>query len=167
MFDAINKSSVMNGSATSDAPFLRKEMCKLLHASLASSTWARYGSGVKSFVDFENYVQKTFTWPLENDTLRAYVTYCFSVRRLKPSSVKTYLSALVHEHKLRGFPAFTVSDPVVTSLLRGAEHLAMVEPVRKENTRRAMSVHLLRQLGHSGVRAGVLIQFKSSGQPVP
>jgi hypothetical protein len=62
--------------------------------------------------------------------------------------VKTYLPALVHEYKLRGFPLFTTNDAVVTSLLRGAEHLAMARPVKKENNRRVMSLQLLRQLGH-------------------
>jgi hypothetical protein len=147
-FNGIGASAIIKGSAASSDTYLSNEMCKLLHASLASSTWSRYGSGLRSFLEFENYIKKTFTWPLSAEVLRSYVTYCISVKNLKPSSVKTYLSALVHEHKLRGFPLFTTNDAVVTSLLRGAEHLAMTRPAKKVNTRRVMSLQLLRQLGH-------------------
>jgi hypothetical protein len=63
-FTGIDASSIENGSATSTDLYLHNEMCKLLHALLASSTWVRYGSGLKSFLDFENYMKKTFTWPV-------------------------------------------------------------------------------------------------------
>jgi hypothetical protein len=148
LFKYLMDSDVVGSSFGVNNKHLRGEMCKLLHASLASSTWARYESGWRAFVAFEEHAGPAKSWPLSMQTIRAFVTYCIAVRKLKPSSTKTYLSALVHVHKLKGYANYEISDNVVTSLLRGAENLMMVNPPVDGNKQRVMTLQLLRILGH-------------------
>jgi hypothetical protein len=44
--------------------------------------------------------------------------------------------------------SFEIKDDIVTRLLRGAEHLSMMEPATNCNKRRVMTMPLLRHLGH-------------------
>ena len=123
-------------------------MCQLVHASLAAGTWSKYASGWKAFQDFEAFVSKTFTWPLSKDTLRGFAAFCISHRKLKPASVKTYLSSLVCLHKIKGFANYEVKDGLVEAILRGADNLIMSSPITTINSRRVMTMPLLRHLGH-------------------
>jgi hypothetical protein len=152
--EKIQESNVVNDQVIGKAPYLQYEMCKLLHASLANSTWARYGSGWKAFLQFENYMSKKFTLPLSMEVVRAFTTFCIAIKKLKCSSVKTYLSSLVHVHKMHGFLNFEIKDQIVTSILRGAEHIQMVEPVQTGSRRRVMTIQLLRHLGHRLATSG-------------
>jgi hypothetical protein len=144
----IKESNIVTGQVIGKVPELQQEMCKLLHASLAATTWARYESGWKAFQLFENYMSQKFPLPLSMEVVRAFATFCISVKKLKSSSVKTYLSSIVHVHKMHGFPQFEIKDQVITSLLRGAEHIQMMEPVQTGSRRRVMTIQLLRHLGH-------------------
>jgi hypothetical protein len=144
----IMESNVVTGHIIEKAPQLRQEMCKLLHASLAASTWARYESGWRAFLAFENYMSKKFTLPLSMEVVRAFATFCIAVKKLKSSSVKTYLSSIVHVHRLHGYTKFEIKDQIVASILRGAEHVQMLEPVATGSRRRVMTIQLLRHLGH-------------------
>jgi hypothetical protein len=146
--ERIQESNVVSGHVIGKVPQLQHEMCKLLHASLASSTWARYGSGWKAFELFENYMSQKFTLPLSMEVVRAFATFCIVVKKLKTSSVKTYLSSLVHVHKMHGYTKFEIKDQIVASILRGADHIQMMEPVQTGSRRRVMTIQLLRHLGH-------------------
>jgi hypothetical protein len=148
LFKHLMSSGVASAEVMTAGRGLKNSMCKLLHASLAASTWARYESGFRAFAAFEEHVGHAAAWPLSKETVRAFVTYCIAVKKLKPSSARTYLSALVHIHKLKGYPNFEVNDSVVGSLLRGAENMLMVEPPAVYNKRRVMTLQLLRVLGH-------------------
>jgi hypothetical protein len=129
-------------------PALRRDMCKLIHASLAASTWARYESGWRAFLAYESHVGHPASWPLSKETIRSFVTYCITVKKLKPTSTKTYLSAIVHVHKMKGFVGYEIADSVVSSLLRGAENLLMANPPARGPGRRVMTLQLLKILGH-------------------
>jgi hypothetical protein len=153
-YEKLIKSGIASGPALSAVPELQKNMCKLMHASLAASTWARYESGWNAFLAFQKYSSKNYSLPLSVDVIRAFATYCLTIRKLKVSSVKTYLSSLVHVHKIQGFVNFEIKDQVVASILRGGEHLQMLEPVPASNKRRVMTMQLLRHLGHKLATSG-------------
>ena len=72
------------------------------------------------FTAFESHAKTKFSWPLEKDVLRGFAVFCLSVRKLKPASVKTYMSSLVCLHKLKGFADYEVKDSLVEAILRGA-----------------------------------------------
>jgi hypothetical protein len=123
-------------------------MCKYLYASLAATTWSKYDSGWKSFNDFECYIGEKFKLPVSMEAIRSYVQFCLSVKKLKPTSVKTYLTSIAHVHKMRGYLGYEIKDEIVTRLLRGGDHLLMSEPAGHLNKRRVMTMPLLRHLGH-------------------
>jgi hypothetical protein len=100
-----------------------------------------------------NLAQK-FTLPLSMEVVRAFTTFCIVVKKLKCSSVKTYLSSLVHVHKMQGFLGFEIKDQIDASILRGAEHIQMVDPVQTGRRRRVMTIQLLRHLGHRLAASG-------------
>ena len=127
---------------------LQDSMCKLIHASLAVGTWQKYASGWRAFDAYEAYVGKKFSWPLNMDTLRGFAVFCITLKQLKPASVKTYLSSLVCLHKLKGYANFEMKDTLIQAILRGAGNLLMCSPNPPSNTRRVMTMPLLRHLGH-------------------
>ena len=58
------------------------------------------------FLAFETHARKKFSWLLDKDVLRGFAVFCLSERKLKPSSVRTYMSSLVCLHKLKGFTEY-------------------------------------------------------------
>ena len=123
-------------------------MGRFLYASLASGTWSKYKSGWKTFEGYESWLGKKLQWPLEKEVLRGFAVYCITVKKLKPASVKTYLSSLTCLHNLKGFTDYELKDCLVNSILKGAENLIMSSPTPSPNTRRVMSLPLLKHLGH-------------------
>ena len=130
------------------------EVAVLLHASLARGTWEKYSSAWAAFDAYQAYVGLVFEWPLTQDTIRGFAAFLFSVRKLKTTSIRSYLSAMSCLHKLKGFPNHHTTDDVLNSIMRGAENLQMAEPPAKHNTRRVMTVALLRHLGHRLAESG-------------
>jgi hypothetical protein len=130
-------------------PAVRQAMGDLLHASMAASTWQRYASGWRAWQDFELHAATTFDWPLSREAIQAFAAFCVVEKKLKPSSVQTYISSLVKLHKLRGFHDYEVKDKTTTAILRGASNLLMCAPTPPRSTRRVMSLPLLKLLGHN------------------
>ena len=107
-------------SSLGEARGLRENMGRLLYASLASGTWYKYKSGWNTFDKYESWLGKKLQWPLEKDVLRGFAVYCITIKKLKPTSVKTYLSSLACLHKLKGFTDYELKDCLVDAILKGA-----------------------------------------------
>jgi hypothetical protein len=123
-------------------------MASFMHASVAASTWGRYATGWWTFEAFQLKAGKEFTWPLSRETLQAFVGYCLVDRKLKPTSVKTYLASLTKLHKLKGFQDYKMEDSTISALLRGATNLVMSGPPQPALNRRVMMMPLLQIIGH-------------------
>jgi len=134
--------------ALENTPATQELTYQLLHASIAHSTWSKYRSGWKAFEDFEQHTKKKFTWPLEKDTIRGFAVYCLHIRKIQPQSVRTYLASITMLHKLKGYTDFTISDTMMAMILRGAGNLVLASPTQPHNSRRVMSLPLLRHFGH-------------------
>ena len=141
-------------SSLGEARGLRENMGRLLYASLASGTWYKYKSGWNTFDKYESWLGKKLQWPLEKDVLRGFAVYCITIKKLKPTSVKTYLSSLACLHKLKGFTDYELKDCLVDAILKGAGNLIMSSPTPPTNTRRVMSLPLLKHLGHRQRQSG-------------
>jgi hypothetical protein len=135
---------------------IKEGMAGFLHASAASSTWSRYATGWRVFEAFEQQAGQQFTWPLGKDVIQAFTGFCLVERKLKPSSVKTYLSSLVKLHKLKGYADYKIDDSTTTAMLRGAANLAMCGPDPPSMKRRVMTLDILRLLGHQLAASGWL-----------
>ncbi len=124
------------------------DFTSLINAALANSTWSKYRSGYNAFVCFEAHRKRCADWPLPIETVRAFVVWCHSTRKLAPSTIRTYLSALKFIHSLRGFSASHIDqDPLVSLLIKGATHIFTSCPT-SVNTRQVVSFPLLLVLGH-------------------
>ena len=100
-------------------------MGRLLYASLAAGTWSKYKSGWKAFDSYEAWLGKKLQWPIGKEELRGFAVYCITEKKLKPASVKTYLSSLACLHKLKGFTSYELKDSLVNAVLKGAENLIL------------------------------------------
>jgi len=87
-------------------------------------------------------------FPLSKDILRAFVTYCLTIRKLQPSSARAYLSAISALHRIKGFGNLEIKDDLISAALKGAGNIIASSPNPPTNTRRAMTLQLLKHLGH-------------------
>ena len=133
---------------------MRGDMANLLHASLANSTWKKYGSAWAALDGYQHHIGKRLRWPLQRSAIWGYVTYLVSERKLKSTTIRAYISALACLHRLKGFPNYGLEDDVLRALIRGAENLQLVAPTGRQNHRRVMTVAMLRYMGHRLARSG-------------
>lgn len=123
-------------------------MCSYVNTALAKATWAKYGSGWRAFCQFEEHFQLSSTWPLSCETLRDFALFCLVYKKLKPDSVRTYLSALSMVHTLKGFKnCHNFKDKLLDMILTGADNAQLSIP-GKVTTRRVVTMPLLRLIGH-------------------
>ena len=120
----------------------------------AKNTWSKYQSGWNLFAEYEAASNTTFTWPISNDVMRGFASYCILKRNLKPSSINSYISSIVCLHKLKGFVDYTAKDELVSSLLRGAGNLLMSSEAPPTNRRRVITLPLLKHIGHKLAKSG-------------
>jgi len=130
------------------ADLLLGNLCNLISASLAKSTWGKYSSGWKALDEYEKFTRIPLTFPLEKDHLRGFTTFCLTVKNLQPSSVRSYLSAIAALHRIKGLGNLEFKDDIISAALKGAGNILMSSPDPPTNTRRAMTLHLLKHLGH-------------------
>jgi len=117
-----------------------------MNSSMAKSTWTKYSSALNTFSCFEADTRKTYTWPLPVTACRAFVVWCHQVRKLAPSTIRSYMSAIKFVHGLRGFSCeYITQDFTLNQLLKGASKLALSSP--SQNIRRVVTFPLLITLG--------------------
>lgn len=121
---------------------------KLIALSLTKSTWAKHRSGWNNFAEFEKLGNSIHTWPLEKKVIRDFTVWCLLEKKLKPGTVKSYISSLQLAHTLKGFDNENYNkDRLTNMLLTGAGNQNMLNP-ENSNTRRVFTLPLLKILGH-------------------
>ena len=88
-----------------------------------------------------------YPWPPSKDTISDYVTWSFTVKKLKSTTVILYLSSLKCIHSLRSLSTENFDSSLVSTLIRGGENLEIYNEKTKEK-RKVMSLPLLKILGH-------------------
>jgi hypothetical protein len=127
---------------------LDRNLFSLINASVASSTWDKYGSAKKALDCFAAAHCSTLAWPLDLETCRAFVVWCHVERGLRPSTITAYLSGIKFLHKLKGLKCDHISDdPILNMLLKGVEHVADFR-FSKPDTRRVVTFPLLLLICH-------------------
>ena len=127
---------------------LRSDLEKLLLYSASKATWAKHCSAWKLYDEFCQFYNVKFELPVSIGYARAFATWAVSKRKLKNTTVKSYLSSLNVAHTLSGsFSSNLNSDPCVKLAMRGAENIANVNGTCKTN-RLPMNIHLLNILRH-------------------
>ncbi len=87
-------------------------------------------------------------------TIRAFVTWALTTKKLKPDTVKSYLYSIQTAQALSDIgPANFVQDKCIKMLLKGAENTPTVGPAYSRQ-RLAMNLPLLKILGHRLTETG-------------
>jgi hypothetical protein len=89
----------------------------------------------------------TQTWPISLQNLRAFVNWALTKRKLNTSTVRVYLSDIKLAHHLRDVTPPNNNDFFVTSMLKGAENIALYSNIVRDS-KLVMSYPLLKLLGH-------------------
>lgn len=118
----------------------------LIEASYAKSTWAKHGSAISSLKNFEKKSNVKCDWPLSLDTVCEYTSWALTDGKLKPNTVRSYLSSLKIVHDLNNFN-FVGNNALVYAMIRGAENLEMYKNSEKPS-RKVMTLPLLKLIGH-------------------
>ena len=127
---------------------LRSDLEKLLLYSVSKATWAKHCSAWKLYDEFCQFYNVKFELPVSIGYARAFATWAVSKRKLKNTTVKSYLTSLNVAHTLSGsFSSNLNSDPCVKLAMRGAENIANVNGTCKTD-RLPMNIHLLNILRH-------------------
>jgi hypothetical protein len=120
----------------------------LVNASVSKATWEKYSSANSALDSFAASHCTVLSWPLSNETCRAFVVWCHVERGLRPSTITAYISGIKFMHKLRGLNCTHISeDPLINILLKGVEHIAIFR-LSKPDNRRVVTFPLLLLLGH-------------------
>lgn len=119
----------------------------MVNQSHAKSTWQRYATAWNTFCKFELHYDTSFSWPLTKGCWRLFATYCITVKKLRPSSTKAYMSGLKFIHHIKDVPCLDpFKDELLNFALKGAENAAFSDPP-PPSTRRIVSFPLLRIIG--------------------
>jgi len=119
----------------------------LIAASYANSTWRKFDAAVKSYEKFLCDKSICISWPFSHDNLIEYVCWG-SDKGYKASTIDSYLALLKNIHKMKGVEFDQFDSYVLKSLIRGKENLE-VYTAEVKATRKVMTLHLLRILGHA------------------
>ena len=141
-------SEALNLPPSGQSSETNKAFQQFLNASLARGTWAKYQSGYKTFREFETAHQMKPTWPVSQQTIRAFAAWCCSTRKLSPNSTRSYIAAVKFVHSLKGIKAPDFyADPILNAILKGATKVKNATNPRS-STRRIITIPLLLTIGH-------------------
>ena len=127
---------------------LRGDLEKLILYSASKATWAKHCSAWRLYSKFCQIYNVKFDLPITAKYARAFATWAVSKRKLKDTTVKSYISSLNVAHVLSNFSNTNLnSDPCVKFALKGAENINCSSGVCKKD-RLPMNIHLLKILRH-------------------
>jgi hypothetical protein len=120
---------------------------KLISASTAQASWRKHSSAVSCFRKYEADKGLKFAWPMSRETVCDFVIWCIFVRKLKASTVKSYISSFEFIFKLNDWDTTVCSNFLVKQLVKGASNLNFYSDLSK-SSRKVMTLPLLKILGH-------------------
>ena len=121
---------------------------KLMLYSATKQTWSKHCSAWKLFNDFCNEFGIINSLPINVKIARAFVTWAITRKKLKPSTVKSYISSLNIAHTISNNSNVNLnSDSCIKMLLKGAVNVAGSSS-HPTADRLPMNPHLLDVLAH-------------------
>jgi len=111
----------------SDLDFLACKLESLVLTSASVSTWNKHTSAVNSYLHFFDRYCTGVPWPCTLPNVRAYTVWALTVRKLKPATVKNYLSCIEKSQLLKGLPFVNFcNDKIISMAITGAENVAAI-----------------------------------------
>ena len=118
----------------------------------SKSTWRFYESAWNCYSNFELDMGKNSQWPISQDCLNKFVTWCMFKRNLMSSTTQSYVNSLASIQQLMGFDSSVFSSLVTKAMLRGTENLE-TSKLQFKHTRKVFTLPLLKLLGHEIARS--------------
>ena len=124
------------------------DSAKLISAAYSQTTWKAYEAAYNSFVTFDICKNRESKWPLTQEILNDYISWATLEKRLKNSTIVTYVASLSSIHQLFGYSGKIFTSLISKALIRGSNNLAptLHSP---SHTRKVFSISLLKLLGHA------------------
>ena len=104
------------------APFLPTYLMCFISIHLATSTWASYRTSWTSFFDFVQHQGLKVSLPVSTQILHSYVNFLSQWKKLRVSTIKSYLSGLKKLHILNYRSTICFDDQILYGYLKGIEH---------------------------------------------
>ena len=120
----------------------------LMLYSASKPTWAKHCSAWKLYNEFCKQFGVSFTFPITHQYVRAFATWATMDKKLKSTTVKSYISSLNVAHTMGNvdYPNLS-SDACTKMVVKGAKNFR--DPGLKSATIRIpMDINLLTILGH-------------------
>jgi hypothetical protein len=120
----------------------------LIRASVSSSTWNKHLSALHCLRDYQNFSCKNLSeFPLTDDTICGFVSFALTKKKLKHTTVQSYLASLRFFHNLRNCINNACDNFIAKTMIKGAKNLELYSAITK-NCRKAMTFPLLKILSH-------------------
>ena len=119
---------------------------KLTVAAYSESSWKSLANAKKSFDDCCAETKLSNVWPLTETAVTSYIDWAFYKKKLNSSTIKSYVSNLCTIHKLKNMKVDAFYSFSVKTAIKGTENLNF--SIGKKPTRKAMTLPLLKILGH-------------------
>ena len=119
----------------------------LLEAAFCQATWRKHEAAFNCFKKFEDSTLSHTHWPIPINVLYSFTTWACNIKKLKSSTVESYLSSLKTIHSLRLLDCAAFDNFVLKSILRGKENLEIYS-LEGKPSRKVMNLHTLKLLGH-------------------
>ena len=120
----------------------------LMLYSASKPTWAKHCSAWKLYNEFCKQFGVSFTFPITHQYVRAFATWATMDKKLKSTTVKSYISSLNVAHTMGNIDYPNLSSDACTKMVvKGAKNFC--DPGLKSATIRIpMDINLLTILGH-------------------
>jgi len=100
------------------------------------------------FEEYSNTCKTNIQWPVCVTDARRFVVWALGTKKLKSSTVKTYLASLKLAHTLKNLPCpGYVNDDIIKMALKGAENLECISG-NSSVQRAPITMNILQILGH-------------------
>ena len=94
-----------------------------------SETWSSYQTGINTYFDYLMRTGQEMTMPLSLIHILGFISYCFRVKSLAPSTVNNYLSGLKALQALCNEPPDNFRSPIIDLVLKGYRNLFLTKLV--------------------------------------
>jgi len=119
----------------------------LINAAYTKSTWDKHRAAITCYQKFETSMGKIAQWPLNANNINEFCSWAISEKKLKHSTVESYISSIATLHKLKGMDYSACDNFICKLILRGAENMTLYGKNGCKE-RNVMSLPLLKILGN-------------------
>jgi hypothetical protein len=127
---------------------LQSSLRELLSMAYAGSTWNKYCSGWRAWLDYQEHYGLKIDLPVNIVQFRKFAIWCTTVRKISADTTRQYMYSIHIAHSLKGLTCVDYSkDDILKMLLSGARNTYNAEHSHC-NTRRVMTFATLLLLGH-------------------